>query len=287
VRARLTAAQVAQAFRDACVAELDALKPGNVHRFGDDPRMSVTDFETSARVAAAPLAQAGASVGERIRAGVAATIAAVDHNTNLGIVLLSAPLASAALSDEAGDHLRQRLAKVLAGLGIEDAREAYAAIRLANPGGLGAVPHHGVDAEPTVTLLEAMKAAEDHDRIAWNYSHDFADIFELGLPRLRDAAKRGWPSPFATTSVYLGFLSTIPDTLIERKFGQAQAVEVQAEAKALAAKLNNSEDPDEVEQELKDFDRSLKSRGLNPGTSADLTVATLFAASVQALELRG
>ena len=98
VRARLTAAQVAQAFRDACLAELDALKPGNVHRFGDDPRMSVTDFETSARVAAAPLAQAGAAVGERIRASVAATMAAVGHNTNLGIVLLSAPLASAALS---------------------------------------------------------------------------------------------------------------------------------------------------------------------------------------------
>jgi triphosphoribosyl-dephospho-CoA synthase len=33
------------------------------------------------------------------------------------------------------------------------------------------------------------------------------------------------------------------------------------------------------------FDRSLKARGLNPGTSADLTVATLFAASLQALEI--
>ena len=188
MRARLTATQVAQAFRDACLAELDALKPGNVHRFGDDPRMSVTDFETSARVAAAPLAQAGASVGERIRASVAATIAAVGHNTNLGIVLLSAPLASAALSDEAGD-LRQRLAKVLAGLTVEDAKEAYAAIRLANPGGLGEVPRHGVDAEPAITLLEAMKAAEGHDRIAWNYSHDFADIFDLGSAALQRGGK--------------------------------------------------------------------------------------------------
>jgi len=107
VRARLTAAQVAQAFRDACLAELDALKPGNVHRFGDDPRMSVTDFETSARVAAAPLAQECASVGARIRASVAATMSAVGHNTNLGIVLLCAPLATAALSDEAVE-LRQR-----------------------------------------------------------------------------------------------------------------------------------------------------------------------------------
>ena len=286
MRARLTATEVAQAFRDACLAELDALKPGNVHRFGDDPRMSVSDFERSAHAAAAPLARAGASVGERIRASVAATFEAVSHNTNLGIILLSAPLASAALNDEAGD-LHRRLAKVLAGLNLKDAREAYAAIRLANPGGLGDVPRHGVDAEPAVTLLEAMRAAEGHDRIAWNYSHDFADIFALGLPRLRDAAERLWPAPLATTSVYLGFLSTIPDTLIERKFGHSQALEVQEEAGALAARLNDRGDPGEVEQVLKDFDRSLKSRGLNPGTSADLTVATLFAASVQALELRG
>ena len=285
VRALLTATQVAQAFRDACLAELDALKPGNVHRFGDDPRMSVTDFETSARVAAAPSLKPAPRWGNASAQASAATIAAVGHNTNLGIVLLSAPLASAALSDEAGD-LRQRLAKVLAGLTVEDAKEAYAAIRLANPGGLGEVPRHGVDAEPAITLLGAMKAAEGHDRIAWNYSHDFADIFDLGLPRFREAGTRGWPAPFATTSVYLGFLSTLPDTLIERKFGSAQALEVQAEAKALADTLSDTANPATIEPELKDFDRSLKARGLNPGTSADLTVATLLAASLQALEQR-
>ena len=285
MRTLLTATQVAQAFRDACLAELDALKPGNVHRFGDDPRMSVTDFETSARVAAHALAQAGASVGKRVSASVAATIAAVGHNTNLGIILLTAPLASAALSDGAGD-LRQRLAKVLAGLTIEDAKEAYAAVRQANPGGLGDVPRHGVDAEPAITLLEAMKAAEGHDRIAWNYSHDFADIFDLGLPRFREAERRGWPASLVTTSVYLGFLSAIPDTLIERKFGKAQALEVQAEAKALGTKLNEGANSAAFELELKDFDRSLKARALNPGTSADLTVATLLAASLQALEQR-
>jgi len=284
VRARLTETQVAQAFHDASLAELDALKPGNVHRFGDDPRMSVADFERSARVAAAPLAQAGASVGARIRASVAATIDAVGHNTNLGIILLSAPLASAVLSDAAGD-LRERLAKVLSGLTVVDAREAYAAIQEANPGGLGEVPRHGVGAEPTITLLEAMKAAEGHDRIAWNYSNDFSDIFGLGLQRLK-AARRRWPAPFATTSVYLGFLASLPDTLIQRKFGTAQGIEVQEEAKALAARLNESEDPTAIEPDLMAFDRSLKARGLNPGTSADLTVATLFAASLQALEQR-
>ena len=188
----LTAQQVATAFHDACLAELDALKPGNVHRHGDDPRMTVEDFERSARAAAAPLAQ-GDTVGERIVASVAATMQAVGKNTNLGIILLAAPLASAAMSEAPGD-LRARLAESLAGLSVEDARDAYAAIRQANPGGLSEVPRHGVGGEPAITLLEAMRVAEGYDRIAWNYSHEFGDIFDLGLPRLEDAAKRGWPA---------------------------------------------------------------------------------------------
>jgi triphosphoribosyl-dephospho-CoA synthase len=282
VRPPLTEARVAKAFLDACLAELDALKPGNVHRHGDDPRMSVADFETSARVAAPALAQAGTSVGERIRASVGATIAAVSHNTNLGIVLLSAPLAAAAERD-AGD-LRARVAKVLAGLSVEDARDAYAAIRQANPGGLGEVPLHRVQDEPDISLLEAMRAAQGHDRIAWNYSHDFADIFERGVPKFEEAVSRAMSPEWAATSVYLGFLATVPDTLIRRKFGAAQAIEVQEEAKALAVLLAACAGSSAAMSQLKDFDRSLKRRGLNPGTSADLTVATLFATSLQALE---
>jgi len=281
----LTAEQVARAFHDACLAELDALKPGNVHRFGDDDvGISVADFETSARVAAPALAAPGLSVGARIKRSVEATIDAVGHNTNLGIVLLSAPLASAALDDAAGD-LRSRLAKVLAGLSVADARETYAAIRYAKPGGLGQAPAHDVGGEPDVTLLEAMEAAEDRDRIAWNYTHDFAHIFELGLPRLQRAEAQSISAPQAATAVYLGFLAALPDTLIERKFGIAQAIEVQEEAEALAARLGDLVDPKTLEPDLLAFDRSLKARGLNPGTSADLTVATLFVASLQALEM--
>ena len=220
----LTAEQVARAFHDACLAELDALKPGNVHRFGDDAiGMSVADFEASARVAAPALAAPGHSVGARIRRSVEATINAVGHNTNLGIVLLSAPLASAALGSTGGD-LRESLAKVLAGLSVADARETYAAIRYAKPGGLGEARAQDVGGEPDVTLLEAMEAAEGRDRIAWNYIHDFADIFDLGLKRFKQAmAESQLAGPPAATSVYLGFLASIPDTLIARKFGMAQA----------------------------------------------------------------
>jgi triphosphoribosyl-dephospho-CoA synthase len=281
----LTAEQVARAFHDSCLAELDALKPGNVHRFGDDDvGTSVADFETSARVAAPALAAPGLCVGARIRASVEATIDAVGHNTNLGIVLLSAPLAAAALESTGGD-LRARLARVLAGLSIADAREVYAAIRRAKPGGLGQVPAHDAGGEPEITLLEAMKAAEGRDRIAWNYTHDFADIFDLGLKRLRQALAETDSLPFAATSVYLSFLASVPDTLIARKFGMAQALEVQQEAKAVEASFGNRADEQVRNRDLMAFDRSLKARGLNPGTSADLVVASLFAASLQALEL--
>jgi triphosphoribosyl-dephospho-CoA synthase len=279
----LAAAKIARVFLEACLAELDALKPGNVHRFGDDPRMSVADFETSARVAAPALAMPMLSVGVRIRLCVEATIDVVGHNTNLGIILLAAPLAAAALNDSSGD-LRGKLAEILSGLTVDDAKETYVAIRYAQPGGLGGAPRHDVNADPTVTLLEAMRAAETYDRIAWNYSHGFADIFDVGMPRLEQTMARWESLPLATTSVYLGFLAAAPDTLIERKFGTAQAVQVMQEAQNLLVILEESGNPQGHVPELLAFDRSLKQRGLNPGTSADLTVATLFAASLRSLE---
>lgn len=279
---KVTPVAVARAFHDACLAELEALKPGNVHRFGDGHQMSVADFEKSARAAATPLAQGGLTVGRRIGGAVAATAAAVGQNTNLGIILLAAPLAEAALGHGPGG-LQPRLAEVLRGLSVEDAREAYGAIRLAKPGGLGEAPRHDVAAEPEVTLLDAMREAEARDRIAWNYTHDFADIFDFGLTRLAGALDRWQSPPTATSFVYLGFLATIPDTLIARKFGASQAAAVRQEAQSLEARFAKCANPQAVEPDLMEFDRSLKAAGLNPGTSADMTVATLFAASLKAL----
>jgi triphosphoribosyl-dephospho-CoA synthase len=281
-----TSESVARAFHDACLAELDALKPGNVHRFGDDaPNMSVADFEASARVAAPCIAMPILGVGARIRLAVEATIDVVGHNTNLGIVLLAAPLAQGALDARPGT-LRERLARVLAGLSVEDARETYAAIRHARPGGLGEAPEHDVSAEPSITLLEAMRVAAARDRIAWNYTHNFADIFDLGLGRLEAARARALSPSLATTSVYLGFLATVPDTLIARKFGNEKADQVRREAQAVAKDMAETPDQGVSLAKLAAFDRALKQKGVNPGTSADLTVATLFAAALEDLERR-
>src|SRR4029078_11023851 len=50
-KGRLTKAKsdiIAQSFREACLTELDALKPGNVHRHGAGHGMFVADFQKSA-----------------------------------------------------------------------------------------------------------------------------------------------------------------------------------------------------------------------------------------------
>jgi len=274
---------IVRAFHDACLAELDALKPGNVHRHGDGHHMTIADFMASADAAAPAIGRAGLSVGARIRLAVEATAEAVGQNTNLGIVLLAAPLASAAL-DPGKDDLRKRLARVLSSLTVEDAGETYSAIRAVNPGGLGEVSKHDVASEPNVTLLEAMRAAETRDRIAWNYTHGFVDIFELGLSWLRQSEERWGNGSWAVTSVYLGFLAHIPDTLIERKFGARTAAKVADEARPIESGLLECDMPETMAAPLLAFDRSLKERGLNPGTSADLTVATLFAKALQDAE---
>ena len=267
---------IARAFLDACLAELEALKPGNVHRFGDGHRMTVADFVASAEAAAPLIARKGPSVGKRIRLAAEATRLAAGQNTNLGIILLAAPLGAAAL-DRGQGSLAERLRRILDALTVEDACEAYRAIRETKPGGLGDAPEHDVGTEPQVTLLEAMRAAQGRDRIAWNYANGFADIFELGRKWLIQGRERWGDGPWAVTRVYLGFLAHLPDTLIERKFGAASAALVREEAAPIEASFTACQAPDTMIAPLMAFDQALKERGLNPGTSADLTVATLLA----------
>jgi len=267
---------ISAAFREACLAELDALKPGNVHRFADGHGMRVEEFEISALAASLLIGVEDLEVGQRIEAAVEATRDAVGQNTNLGIILLAAPLAQAALMG-GDDSLQDRLSRVLARLSVDDASAAYRAIRKAEAGGLGEVRAHDVAAEPMVTLLEAMRAAETRDRIAWNYTHDFVDVFALGLSWLEGAERRWGDVRWITTYVYLGFLAHIPDTLIERKLGAETASRVRDEARPIEASFAECTSPEDMLGPLTAFDASLKQRGLNPGTSADLTVATLFA----------
>ena len=190
--------------------------------------MEVDDFVRSAEASAAHVAAHGLSVGARVRGAVDATLAAVGQNTNLGIVLLCAPLAAAA--EGAAGELRGALSGVLDRLDRRDAIDVYAAIAAARPGGLGRAPEQDVHAEPTVSLREAMAAAADRDRIARQYVTAFEDVFVLGLGALDAARKQGRERRWSTLAVYLGFLAELPDTHVARIYGSATAEDLRREA---------------------------------------------------------
>lgn len=272
---------IASAFTWACRAELDAPKPGNVHVFAAGHRMTADQFLASADAAAASLSAEGARVGARILGAVEATFAAVGANTNLGIILLCAPLAAAANVENA--DLRVSLVHVLQNLDRDDAALAFRAVVRAAPAGLGRSTHYDVFEPATVSLLTAMTEAADRDRVARQYATNFADIFDFGLTRFEAPARRYGSAKWATLAVYLGFLSAFPDSHIMRKYGAETAEQVQQTAAAFLASLQSAEHPAQLLPELLAWDAELKADGLNPGTSADLTVATLFAYRLQTI----
>lgn len=270
---------VRQAFVWACGLDVQARKPGNVSHASPGHRMRAGQFLQSAAAAVEPLCERAATVGERIEGAVGATRAIVQCNTNLGIVLLCAPIA-AAWERRGATGLRDALADVLAGLDGADARAAYRAIALAQPAGLGRAPEQDVGAVPTLGLRDAMALAAERDRIAWQYANGFADLFDPGVSAF-ESARRGVDDPAAAAiasmqRVFLEFLAGWPDSHIARKHGAAVAHSVMGEAAPWRARARRGDALD-ADPAFAAWDESLKHRGLNPGTSADLCVATALA----------
>ena len=270
---------VAAAAQLACILEASAEKPGNItpsHDFGDT---SYEDMLRSGIALGPELGRAGErGVGDTILAAVRATHGAAGANTNLGIALLLAPLARAALR---GGPLREQLGDVLRALTVDDARAAYEAIRLAGAGGLDEPVEHDVRREPQVTLREAMDAAAHRDTIAAEYVTDHAVTFALGLPVLADALSHGLRPRDATVELALSLLAAVPDTLIARKRGAAAAERVAAGAREVLAAGGVRTAAGRTA--LARFDASLRQDGnaLNPGTTADLVTAVLFVALLE------
>ncbi len=272
--------QISSAFLAACRAELDALKPGNVHRHSAGHGMDVAHFERAAEAAAGPIADPSLSVGKRILRATEASVAATGLNTNLGIVLLCAPLAKAASKTTFAIGLRRRLDMILAALDEQDATDAFAAIRIANPAGLGQVDEGDVRDNPDrLTLIKAMYLAAERDRIANAYVTAYSDIFDFALPVFQDARRVATDSDLAVTTLHMSLLAEFPDTHISRKYGAAAAEEIREEARALKAYWSPVASAKSMAP-LIEFDAKMKTKGRNPGTTADFVVATLFVAGL-------
>jgi triphosphoribosyl-dephospho-CoA synthase len=252
----------------ACIWEVTARKAGNVHRYRDFADSNYLDFLLSAAAIAPAMTMAcQRRIGITVLEAVRATRRVVDTNTNLGIVLLLAPLAAVPPQQA----LRSGVEGVLAALDVEDARLVYEAIRMASPGGLGRTSEQDVRDEPTQTLRQVMALAADRDLLARQYANGFAEVFDDGIPTLLRELERTGSVEDAIIYTHLHLMSRHPDTLIARKRGGAEAEEAARRAKAVL---------DARWLALPDFDAWLRSEGnaRNPGATADLLTACLFAA---------
>jgi triphosphoribosyl-dephospho-CoA synthase len=259
----------------ACIWEATARKAGNVHPGQSFHDLTYADFVTSA-VAIAPVFVAAHrdGVGRLVLRAIQATRQVVCSNTNLGIVLLLAPMA---VAPQAG-ALRDALAAVLDGLTVDDARLVVEAIRLASPGGMGEVAEHDVRMEPTLPLRDLMALAQDRDLIARQYVNGFRDVLDDGVPALLQGIATWSNLEQAIVGTHLELLARHPDSLIVRKCGRATAEEASQRARAVL----DAGWPQQNAglRRFADYDAWLRADGnrRNPGTTADLVAACIFAA---------
>lgn len=270
-----TAKDLEDWLREACVLEATARKPGNVHPGAAFADVAYDDFVRSAGIIAPVLAATRElGLGAAILEATTRTAVQTPGNTNLGMILLLAPLAAV----DPGVPLKSGVSDVLAKTSVQDAELVYRAIRLARPGGLGRVAEQDIRDPPDIPLTEVMCLAAERDRVAAQYANGFVDVLDLGVRCLLDWSARCADWERAVVGLHLSFLSEWPDTLIARKCGNAVAEEATRRARStLAAGWPES---DGGRDALDEFDRWLRGDGhrRNPGTTADLVAATLFTA---------
>ncbi len=260
---------------EACTHDLTALKPGNVHCYAQGHDMTVEDFLKSAYVTAPVLANPEMTLGVRIFESVRVTQQAVAKNTNLGILLLCAPIAQSALSGPP-TSLRKSLIDTISQTSLEDSQRILDAICLAAPSGLGESECHDVFSPATTRIQEIMSVAGSRDMVAQQYTNGFEEVFKFGTKVLHTAQASKKSMDEVVSQVYLAFLSSYPDSHIARQYGSVVASEVQSIASDLYSKSNELESDSKFSSALMKCDTVLKSRDINPGTSADLTVATIY-----------
>lgn len=266
-----------RAYREACRVDVAYPKPGNVSVRAPAHGMTARDFLRSARVSAAPISRLGLGIGERVLQAVRATREEVGCNTNLGIVLLCAPLLHAWQHGDPAADLRAALRRSLRGLDLHDAGCAFRAIALAAPAGLGDSPRHDVRQAARVDLLQAMREAAPRDRVAAQYADDYAGVFELGVPTLRARRGRDGGEAAAVALTFLEFLCAFDDSHVARKQGAACARDLRERALRCRDEVLACADWTQARRPLGRLDSDCRRRGINPGTTADLTVAAWLA----------
>ncbi len=301
-----------EAFFKACSLDVRVLKPGNVSFQSPGHEMQAMQFINSLKAVTPIIFDRDKTLGQKIEHSIEASFESVKCNTNLGIVLLCTPIIEALLlitKDHSKhdihigyffDHLGKYVEKILKNTTLDDTSAVFRAIKRANPGGLGTSKIADVRVEPDISLLNAMRAGAHKDFIAKQYVVFFKDILNQELmcnvknnskelKKIIEQVDSKKNLEKFVQKIYFCWLVEHQDTHIARKFGANLANKIKNEARSLLldensiqvdSKIKNVNIKELSEKQLLYWDYSLKKRKINPGTSADLTVCTLFLAYV-------
>lgn len=261
-------------------------KPGNVHRTRDYDDMEFEDFVISGIVIGDTIREACADVdvenpelGKYILQAVAETDRWIKNNTNLGIVMMTTPIAVAAAISDSFDDIRENIKLLMGNTSVDDACALYDAINIADAGGMGDQDEYDVASDNAKqelrdnnqTMYDVLKISAPWDMLAREMTSDMPAVFEIGYPtyhKLREEKTKNE----ACLLTFLTILSHVPDTLISRKYGDEEALKISLMTRDL---LKMRDSPDFMDT-IKEFDDYLYDNKYNPGTTADLTAASIF-----------
>ena len=261
-------------------------KPGNVHRTRDFDDMEFEDFIISGIVIGDTIREACSDVdvenpklGKYILQAVAETDRWIKNNTNLGIVMMTTPIAVAAAISESFDDIRQNVKLLMGNTSVDDACDLYDAINIADAGGMGDQDEYDVASDSAKrelrdnnqTMYDVLKISAPWDMLAREMTGDMPAVFEIGYPAYHEFRKDKSQNE-ACVMTFLTILSHVPDTLISRKYGSEEAMKISLMTRDIL-KLKDSPD---FKDHLNEFDNYLYDNKYNPGTTADLTAASIF-----------
>jgi triphosphoribosyl-dephospho-CoA synthase len=298
------AKHISKCLEMAILFEVTSNKPGNVNLVVGFEGTKVEHFLASA-VATAPSFEEAAKHGIAISNGKLS----IEHaevgqlmkdcvrdidawqkggNTLLGTVMLFIPMAVAAGMTPMNSKnefdlslLRNNMKLVVESSTALDAVNTYEAIDIAKPSGLNGAPDLDVKAlesksrllKENVPLFKVFQIAASYDDICYEWTNNFPITFDTAYPYLKDQLKKKCLNVAIHT--FLKVLSGRPDTFISRKVGIEKTTEVSKEAAKVLGL--GGVDTAKGRESILLFDKRLRESGndYNPGTTADITAATL------------
>ena len=166
---------------------------------------------------------------------------------------------------------------------VDDACDLYDAIAIASAGGMGEVDEYDVTSDSAKdelrknnqTMYDVLKISAPYDMLGREMTSDMPVVFELGYPTYHELKNKSLNE--ACVMTFLTILSEVPDTLISREEDADTALKVSM----MTRDLLKLKDESDFNQKLAEFDDYLFDNGYNPGTTADLTAASIFVSNLK------